>query len=211
MPNPYFNNFTSTNEQLLVENLVVESLQMYAHGAHYLPKTLVNFDEIYGEDSISQYNTNFFMDIYIRTYNSYQGDGVFLSKFNLEIRDTLIVCVAKRLFEQTVTDYDSNIVRPREGDLIHMPLDNRIYQITYVNKTPVFYQLGAIQFYELTLEMFEHSGEVFNTGITEIDQIYTNTNEPQDLIDDTDEIQQEANTSNIFDWTEVDPFSEGNI
>jgi hypothetical protein len=92
-----------------------------------------------------------------------------------------------------------------------MPLDNRIYQITYVNKTPVFYQLGAIQFYELTLEMFEHSGEVFNTGITEIDQIYTNTNEPQDLIDDTDEIQQEANTSNIFDWTEVDPFSEGNI
>lgn len=184
---------------------------MYAHGVHYLPKTLVNFDEIYGEDSISQYNTNFFMDIYIRTYNSYQGDGVFLSKFNLEIRDTLIVCVAKRLFEQTVTDYDSNIVRPREGDLIHMPLDNRIYQITYVNKTPVFYQLGAIQFYELTLEMFEHSGEVFNTGITEIDQIYTNTNEPQDLIDDTDEIQQEANTSNIFDWTEVDPFSEGNI
>jgi len=209
MPNPFFNNFTNANEQLLVENLVVESIKMYAHGIYYLPKTLVNFDDIYGEDSLSQYNTHFIMDIYIRTYNSYEGDGVFLSKFNLEIRDTMTVCVAKRTFEQTVTDYDSSIIRPREGDLIYMPLDNRIYQITFVSKTPVFYQFGAIQFYELTLEMFEHSGEVFNTGFNQIDQIYTNTNEPQDLIDDTDEFQLEAN--GVFDWTEVDPFSEGNI
>lgn len=211
MPNPYFNNFYNTNEQKLVDDLVVESIKMYAHGMYYLPKTLNNFDEIYGEDAISSYNSNFLLDIYIRSYDNYQGDGVFLSKFNIEIRDVMKVCVSKRMFEETITDYNSTIVRPREGDLIYIPMDRRIYQITFVSKTPVFYQFGAIQFYELTLEMFEHSSEVFNTGIPAIDEIYTNTNQPQDLIDDTDEIQLEANTSNIFDWSDVDPFSEGNI
>lgn len=211
MPNPYFNNFYSANEQKLVDDLVVESIRMYAHGMYYLPKKLNNFDDIYGEDAISSYVSSFLIDIYIRSFDSYQGDGVFLSKFNLEIRDTVTVSVAKRTFEETVTDFDNTIVRPREGDLIYMPVDGRIYQITFVSKTPVFYQFGAFQFYEMTLEMFEHSSEVFNTGLAFIDQIYTNTNQPQDLIDDANEIQLEANTSNIFDWTDVDPFSEGNI
>jgi hypothetical protein len=35
----------------------------------------------------------------------------------------------------------------------------------------MFYQLGALQTWELTCELFEYSNEVFNTGIPEIDRI----------------------------------------
>jgi hypothetical protein len=35
----------------------------------------------------------------------------------------------------------------------------------------MFYQLGALQTWEVTCELFEYSDEVFNTGIPEIDII----------------------------------------
>ena len=33
--------------------------------------------------------------------------------------------------------------------------------------------MGALQFYELRLDMFEYSGERFNTGLYEIDKLET--------------------------------------
>jgi hypothetical protein len=47
----------------------------------------------------------------------------------------------------------------------------------------MFYQLGALQTWEMTCEVFEYSGELFNTGIPEIDSI------------------QRKNDTNILDWT----------
>ena len=41
----------------------------------------------------------------------------------------------------------------------------------FVNKFEMFYQLGALQTWEMTCELFEYSGETFNTGIPEIDSI----------------------------------------
>ena len=47
----------------------------------------------------------------------------------------------------------------------------RLMIIKYVNKTPVFYQMGAIQMYDLVCEVFEYSSEILNTGIEAIDSI----------------------------------------
>jgi hypothetical protein len=63
------------------------------------------------------------------------------------------------------------IIRPREGDLIYIPMVDRIMVIKYVNKTPIFYQMGSIQMYDLTCEIFEYSSEKLNTGIEAIDSI----------------------------------------
>ena len=43
--------------------------------------------------------------------------------------------------------------------------------IKYVNKTPIFYQMGNIQMYDLVCEIFEYSSERLNTGIEAIDSI----------------------------------------
>jgi len=43
--------------------------------------------------------------------------------------------------------------------------------IKYVNKTPIFYQMGSIQMYDLVCEIFEYSSERLNTGIEAIDSI----------------------------------------
>jgi hypothetical protein len=239
--NPYINAFNNGAEQDLIENLVMESIKFYGHDCNYIVRDLVEHDEVYGEAPLSTYKRTYLMDFYIRSFDSYEGDGAYLSKFNLEIRDTLSLSVSLKNFKNEVGQHEG-ISRPREGDLIHMPMDNRLYVIKYVNKTPVFYQMGKIQFYDLSCEVFEYSSEVFDTGIQEIDNVYRNrsvdltnfailTNDGYmikdqngfpiiqggynldsqslDIGDDRDEIQSESNT--VLDWTETDPFSEGNI
>ena len=237
----FFNNFSNNPEQNLIEDLVIESIKIYGHDVMYCPRTLVAKDEIYGEDSLSQYKIAYDIDMYIRSYDSYEGDGQFLSKFNLEIRDQVTFTIAVREFNNEVGQFE-NIDRPQEGDLIYLPMAGRILVIKYVNKTPIFYQMGAIQMYDLVAEMFEYSNERFSTGIYDIDKVERRNSEDlsawriltnaglgitdQDGYDivqggyslDTqsndvfaDNDEFQAEGESILDWGEIDPFSEGNV
>lgn len=166
----YFQNYALSGEQRLVEDLIIESIRQYGHDLYYCPKTLENFDEIYGEDPVSSYKGSYFLEMYIKNTEGWAGEGDFLSKFNLQIRDQVTLTVARRVFENEV-GADAQIERPREGDLIFLPLNRKIYQIKFVEHEAVFYQVGALQTYDLICELFEYSSERLNTGIPEIDEI----------------------------------------
>ena len=225
----------------MIENLVMESIKMYGHDIFYCPRTLVAKDDIYGEDALSEYNNNYEIDMYIKSYDSYEGDGTFLSKFNLEIRDQMTLTVSVRNFNDEIGQYAA-LDRPQEGDLIYLPMVTRIMVIKYVNKTPIFYQMGTIQMYDLVCEIFEYSSERLNTGIEAIDSIEQKNSIAMEtygllttdgfVIVDQDgfEIIQsnynfetqagdsyEDNTEfqlegeAILDWSQIDPFSEGKI
>jgi len=237
--NFYFNNFSNSQEQLLIEDLVFESIKIYGHDVYYCPRTLVAKDDIYGEDTLSEYNSAYYVDIYIKNVDSYEGDGQFLSKFNLEIRDQMTLTISVRNFMNEIGG-PAMLDRPQEGDLIYIPMLDRIWIIKYVNKNPVFYQMGAIQMYDLVCEMYEYSSERLNTGIAAIDNIERELSLNLSLYDlltsdgfrivdqDLNPIQfsgydfetqardpYEDNTEfeiegdSILDWTQIDPFSEG--
>ena len=238
--NFYFNNFSNSQEQVLIEDLVLESIKIYGHDMYYCPRTLVAKDDIYGEDTISEYKTAYYVDLYIKNVDSYEGDGNFLSKFNLEIRDQMTLTVSVRNFMNEIGNLEM-IDRPQEGDLVYIPMLDRLLVVKYVNKNPVFYQMGAIQMYDLVCEMFEYSSERFSTGIDAIDSIETNLSldaseyailtqngfiitsqdgyqivqggynfetQARDPFEDNTEFETEGDS--ILDWTQIDPFSEGN-
>ena len=206
---------------------------------YYIPRNINNLDQLYTADDQSSYTQTFMLEFYIKSVDGFSGDGNFMSKFGLEIRDQVIFSVAQKVFNQEVGSYIS-IPRPREGDLIFFPLNNKCFQIKYVNKFEMFYQLGALQTWEMTCELFEYSDEVFNTGIPEIDAIQTkfSTNildytveseQGQPLLDEdgnyivteqydlatiigtgeNDIIQQESDQ--FVDFSVHDPFSEGHV
>lgn len=221
MPSVYFDNFNNYGEQDLIESLVVESISIYGHTIYYLPRTLVAKDDIYGEDKLSVYNDIFEFDMYIKTFDSYEGDGQFLSKFNLEVRDSITFSVARRTFGNEIASQRPDIQRPREGDLIYSTMMKKLFVIKYVNQTAIFYQMGDLQIWDVACDVWEYSNERFNTGNAEIDAIeeqYTVAN----VFNDTDyenamldvyatnkEFQDEG--QGIIDWTNVDPFSGGNV
>ena len=47
----------SSQEQKFIENLVVESIEIYGQDIYYVPRTLVNRDTVFGEDSDSQFDS----------------------------------------------------------------------------------------------------------------------------------------------------------
>lgn len=211
--NPYFNNWNASNEQGLIEDLIIESIRMYGMNILYMPKTLVAFDEIYGEDKLMSFNRAIPVEMYIKNVDSFGGDGSFLSKFNIEVRDQLTLTVARKVFLNTVGG-PATILRPNEGDLVYFPLNKKMFRIQYTDEKAIFYQLGSLQTWDLTLELYEYSHERFNTGIAEIDEIpslYSAPGLPNDAprfdpFDDSEEIQDEAD--DFLDFTESNPFGD---
>lgn len=205
---------------------------------YYLPRTLNNYDEVYGADDSSSYDQAYPVEMYIKSIDGFSGDGEFLSKFGVEIRNQVVFSIARRIFNEEIGEFTTQ-VRPNEGDVIWFPLNQRAFVIRYVNKYEMFYQLGSLQTWEMTCEVFEYSGESFNTGIPEIDALEkqnsqnildwtiddldgsTLMTEDSDYLilensaignitaDDSDEIQAESDQ--FVDFSSMDPFSEGNI
>ena len=236
----FFNNFTSSMEQSLIENLIIESIKLYGHDVYYIPRQLKNKDEIYGQDSVSEYNQSYFVDVYIKDISGFQGEGDFLSKFNLQIRDQITFTIARRTFFDEIGNVDP-LARPQEGDLIYLPLNKKIFVIKFIEHEAIFYQLGALQTFDLICELWEYSNEKLNTGIPEIDvnestysfdfstyrmltedsyvlqdedgydliqEQFNFVTQVGDVFEDNTEIQIESD--NVLDFTEHDPFAEGN-
>ena len=170
--NVYFNNFSSSGEQTLIEDLCIEALSIYGMECYYCPRTLINFDRVYGEDTISQYLSSYYIPMYVKNVQGFGGDGDFLSKFNLQIRDSMTFTVARRSFADEI-GVIQNLDRPQEGDLVWFPLNNKIFVIKFVEHESIFYQMGALQVWDLSCELWEYSNEILATGIQEIDQIQT--------------------------------------
>ena len=177
--NHYFNPFPKdqiTSEQLLVEDLVIESMKIYGMDVFYLPRTSRDeVDFLFGEDTLKQYTTAYTIEMYLENVSGMDGEGDFISKFGLEIRDEVSMLVSRLRFRYAVGA--ANLIRPREGDLIYVPLVNGFFEITFVeheNDQAMFYTLGRgrggnVYVYALKMKKFVFSDEVISTGIDEVD------------------------------------------
>ena len=166
--NVFFNNYGASQEQYLIEDLIIESIKMYGQDVYYINRTLGAEDRILREDDLPTFDAAYQMEMYIKNIDGFEGDGDFLSKFGLEIRDEITFTLARRIFEQEVTLNETKN-NPYVGDLIYFPLNNKIFEIKFVEHESIFYQMGALQVYDIRCDLFEYSGEKFSTGITDID------------------------------------------
>ncbi len=203
----------------------------------YVPRNPVSIDVVYGEDPLREYLHAVPVEMYIKNIEGFAGEGDFLSKFNIQIRDQITFSIARRVFTNEV-DVLEIITRPREGDLIYLPLNQKLFEIKFVEHEAIFYQLGALQMYDLKCELFEYNNEYFETGIEDIDKLMNNysldlsvfsiktesglnlTDEEEyvilqesydinenDALATNDELELEAES--LLDFSERDPFSEG--
>ena len=194
--NFYFQPFPQaqvTNEQLLVEDLVIEAMGIYGMDVYYLPRSSGGTEDmLYGEDTMKQYRSAHPIEMYLENITGMDGEQDFISKFGLEIRDEITLLVSRRRFKYTVgaTNFQTPILgditpeenraptRPREGDLVYLPLLQNFFEITFVeheNDQAMFYTLGRgrggnVYVYSLKLKQYVFSEELIETGITEIDE-----------------------------------------
>jgi len=168
----YFRNFDSLSEQRLVEDLIVEAIQHFGIDLWYIRRKSLNRDNIMADDKLSVFDAAFPVEMYVKSVEGFEGEGDFLSKFGLEIRDRMQLTVARRAFKTHVTDKAPKHVRPMEGDLVFFPLNRKLFEIKFVEHEAVFYQMGSLQTFDLTCELYEFNNETFATGVDIIDDIY---------------------------------------
>ena len=162
--NKYFTNYNSKYEQTLIEDLVVETIKIHGLDMYYLPRELVDKNNIFGEDPISNFKQHFIVEMFIESVDGFEGDGDIIGKFGLEIRDSATFVVSKKRFNH-ITEKN----RPFEGDLIYFPLAKKFFEIKFVEHENPFYQLGKNYVYSLSVELFQYSEENINTQLEDID------------------------------------------
>ena len=159
---------------MLVEDLVIEAMQIHGMDVYYLPQTSRDqVDMLYGEDTLKEFRTAYGIEMYLENVTGMDGEGDFISKFGLEIRDEVTLLMSRRRFASLGT----SLKRPREGDLIYLPLLKNFFEITFVeheNDQAMFYTLGRgrggnVYVYALKLKQFVFSEEIISTGVDEID------------------------------------------
>tara|TARA_R100000734_G_C3317410_1_gene110532 strand:- start:197 stop:1141 length:945 start_codon:yes stop_codon:yes gene_type:complete len=192
--NPYFQN-GSQQEQDLYESLVIEAIKIYGQDCFYIPRKIVKRDLIINEDLISAFEKAYKIEMYVESVDGFEGDGQLLSKFGLEIRDSVNLVVSNLRWNQLIGQhgYSENSARPLEGDLIYFPLTKGLFEIKFVEDKKPFAQLQDFPIFKLSCELFEYESQEIDTGIREVDKIqaeagdsqileYTNNDSPEQLL-----------------------------
>jgi hypothetical protein len=223
--NRYFNQYTTSSEQNVYEDLIIESIKIYGVSGYYIPRTSGYIDQLYAEDRLSLYDDAIELELYIKSFDGFMGQEDFLSKFGLQIDESINFLVSQKRFTQSLktsllTEYGynlitedgnqllydvsdawdySSIIRPREGDLIWIPMLNYMYEIKFTENIEQFFPLGKLFTFEMRCDRYEYSSERLDTDVTDIDAIENNFSESTSIIDnilleDADNLLLEDNT-----------------
>jgi len=101
--NKYFRPFTYGRQQDLAEDLIVQAIKIYGLDIKYLPRTLRNVDPLLGEDPTSTFDDAVDIEVYVKNVQGFEGEGDFLSKFNLQINDSITFTMARKRWNQITT------------------------------------------------------------------------------------------------------------
>ncbi len=213
-----------SEEQNLVEDLIIESIRMYGIDLFYLPRTVVNKDELFLEDTLSKFKQAIPIEAYLESVNGF-GENDVLSKFGIQLNDSGTFVIARRRWEQLVGQNTGLQLpnRPAEGDIVFFPKTRSYFEIKKVEVMNPFYQLGRLYTYKLQVELFSYSSERFETGVPEIDNTGT-LYQTGDIIAnptaqwETDEVLISSDNdyfkdtqSNVISWSGNNPFGENDI
>ena len=160
-----------TEEQSLIQSIMTEAITFHSITATYMPRELRREDVLYNEDILSNFTRTFRIKVYLKNVQGWDGQHDFLSKFGIQVKDSVSIMLSKETFVDVFGD--SEIVRPREGDLVYLPSPlDALFEVKFVEHETSqgqFYPLGISTFYDLKLETYTNNQENFATGNTSLD------------------------------------------
>lgn len=169
--NPYFKQGVRS-EQSLYEDIIIEGLKMYGQDVYYLPREIINKDNVFLDDVPSRFGSSYKVEMYIENTEAFEGEGDLFTKFGIELRDQANFIVSRKRWKNLVgSRLAEKNFRPREGDLIYLTLSQSIFEIRRVETETPFYQLQNLPTFRMQCELFEYNDEDFDTGIDAIQKV----------------------------------------
>ena len=186
----------ASNEWSIYNNNSHEFIEMYGIPVLYLQRKEVNYDELFGEDSSSKFDSAVALKMYLEDFYTF-GSDVF-SKFGLQSDDSI-----KLKIQQEHIISELNGEEPEIGDLIKFEFTDILFEITFIESEELFYVNGKTIIYRLDAKKLDYSGEqitadnLTDTGVIPLDGETTSTTD--------DSIRDFTKT---LEFTEEDVFNE---
>lgn len=202
--NSYFSNYSYSNTQNLVSNLVSEVIQQKGFDVNYLCRENINFDEIMGEAEQYSFSNNYIIECYMSNVENWGSAGEMFSKFGLQIQDQATLVFSKTRFMEVLSGVRT---MPRNGDLIYVPFSQSFLHIKQFDYDKNFWEHGVNPTYTVECELWSYSGEEVDSGNTIIQTEiarYPVSNTSSFMPDDSDEIKIEENI--LIDFSQNNPY-----
>jgi hypothetical protein len=194
---PYFNHYFAQNEQNLIQDLVDESIYQRGLEVLYIPRSQDNVDYLYKEDPAQYYASFTPMAMWPAFVDGFDGQEM-MTMFGDEFQKNATFIVSKRKF----SEWQIGMIRPREGDLIYMPITNAILEIKFVENESPFFEKGKQYIYELKCQAFEFSYESIATGDITLDQL---------IVDHVDVLNQDTETEVYGDNDDIELDTQADV
>jgi hypothetical protein len=214
----FFDNFTNYGEQQLLADLGTEMIQRYGIDVYYMPRSHVNIDRLWNEDTLSEFNQATAIEVYIKTFTGWQGEGDLMQKFGISMADQITFSMMRNRWADEFTNFQPSLIRPLEGDFIYLPLTNALFEVKFVEHESNFYQTGMLTYYDIKAERVNISNEKIETGVAAIDNIGSKFSTAVDEFFFTD---QDGNallagdgsglTEGQFDTDVIDPSTQNSL
>ena len=228
--NPHFTHGTADSEsglspeQVLYEDFITEQISIFGQAGRYIPRTLVETDLIFNEDIASKFSAGFELPVYMENFNELGGQKEILQKFGLEQLEEAQFVISRRAWDLIYPQIQTANLRPKtdtstrpnEGDLLWIPLLQKLFEITFVDTDAVnFFQINRPRhlppIYALSCNLFTYSNEEFeNTGVDEIDSIdeTARTKNALDTVFETENEGGDGSADNLINDSESSPFGD---
>lgn len=244
--NPFFDKYNVASEQALLRDLCEEAIQINGLSIYYIPRVNgESLDLFLGEDPLAKFEIAAEMEAYVAEVQGWEGQGDLVSKFvGLQLNDKITFTIARHRWVEEITakllsetggmidDIELEAgsqralpdPRPREGDLIWVPMIAKLFSVRFVEHEKMFYPLGVLLTYDFTCELYEYSAERIDTGIAAIDAVEDDLStdmlrdgvllleDDTPLLDENGEpIVEEPNTSGAARVETYDPFANNEL
>ena len=214
----FFDNFTNYGEQQLLADLGTEMIQRYGIDVYYMPRSHVNIDRLWNEDTLSEFNQATAIEVYIKTFTGWQGEGDLMQKFGISMADQITFSMMRNRWADEFTNFQPSLIRPLEGDFIYLPLTHALFEVKFVEHESNFYQTGMLTYYDIKAERVNISNEKIETGVADIDNIASTFST---AVDDFFFADQDGNallagdgsglTEGQFDTDDIDPSTQNSL
>jgi hypothetical protein len=186
----FFDNFSNYGEQQLLQDLGTEMIQRHGIDVFYMPRSHVNIDRLWNEDTLSEFKQATQIEMFIKTFQGWQGEGDLMQKFGISMADQITFSVMRNRWQEEFTNFQPSLIRPLEGDFIYLALTHALFEVKFVEHESNFYQTGLLTYYDVKCERVNFSNENIKTGVAEIDNIATKFT---DAVDDFFLTDQDGN------------------
>jgi Virus neck protein len=214
----FFDNYTNYGEQQLLVDLGTEMIQRYGIDVYYMPRSHVNIDRLWNEDTLSEFTQATLIEVYIKTFSGWGGEGDLMQKFGISMADQITFSMMRNRWSEEFTQFQSDLIRPLEGDFIYLPLTHALFEVKFVEHESNFYQTGLLTYYDIKCERVNFSSEKIQTGVAEIDNIankFSNAADDFFLTDEDGNSLLAGDGSSLvegqFDTDKIDPSTQNTL